>query len=93
MADSVRLVIHVPNSFKADSVRWSRRKNAKCDSKLSSHIWASCEAVTPIIEIFVLLLFVLVAVVAIVGCFVELIHLLDSDALGHVAAKALQGGA
>jgi hypothetical protein len=93
MADSVRLVIHVPNSFKADSVRWSRRKNTKLESKLSSHVSASCQAVAPIIENFVLLLFVLVTVVAIVGCFVELIHLLDSDALGHVAAKALQGGA
>jgi hypothetical protein len=93
MADSVRLVIHLPNSFKSDSVRWSRHKNAKFESKLSSRIGASCEAVAPIIEIFVLLLFLLVAVVAIVGCFVELIHLLDSDALGYVAAKALQGGA
>jgi hypothetical protein len=93
MADTVRLVIQIPNSFKADSVRWASRKNAKCDSKVSSHIWTSCEAVIPIIEIFVLLLFALVAVLAIGGCFVELIHLLDSDALGHVAAKALQGGA
>ena len=93
MADSVRLVIHLPNSFKTDSVRWSRRKNAKFGSKLSSHLWASCDAVGPIIEIFVLLLFVLVTVVAIVGCSVELLHLMDSDALGHVAAKALQGGA
>jgi hypothetical protein len=91
MADSVRLVIHVPNSFKTDSVRWSRRKNV--ESRLSSHFRASCEAVAPIFETFVLLLFVLVAVAAIVGCFVELIHLLDSDALGHVAAKALQRGA
>ena len=93
MADSVRLVIHIPNSFKTDSVRWSRRKNAEFESKSSSHIWVSGEAAAPIIEIFVLFLFVLVAVVAIVGCFVELIHLLDSDALGHVGAKALQGGA
>jgi hypothetical protein len=92
MADSVRLVIHVPDSFKGDSVRWSRRKNVKFESKSSSHIWASGEAVAPIIEIFILLLFVLVAIVAIVGCFIELFHLLDSGALGHVAAKALQGG-
>jgi hypothetical protein len=93
MADSVRLVIHLPNSVQVDSVRWSRRDNTKFESRLSSQIGASRETVAPIIEIFLLLLFVLVAVVAIVGCFVELIHLLENDALRHVAAKALQGGA
>jgi hypothetical protein len=93
MADSVRLVINLANPPKDDEVRRGRGKNAKYDSQLSPHLWASCEAVAPIIEILVLLLFVLVAVVAIVGCFVELIHLLNSDALEHVAAKALQGGA
>jgi hypothetical protein len=93
MADSVRLVIHLPNSFKRDHLGWSRGKHANFDSQLSSPIWASRETVAPIMEIFVFLLFVLVAVVAIVSCFVELIHLLDSDALGHVTAKALEGGA
>jgi hypothetical protein len=92
MADSVRLIIHLPNSFEAGSVRRRRRKNAKLEAKHFSHAWTSCQAVAPIIEIFVLLLFVLVAVVAIVGCFIELSHLLVSDALGHLAAKALQGG-
>ena len=91
MADSVRLIIYLPNSFHADSVRRSRNKNAKFGSP-SSHTWTSGRAVTPIVEIFFLLLFALVAIVAIVGCFIELSHLLDSDALGHVAAKALQGG-
>jgi hypothetical protein len=93
MADSVRLVTYVPNAFKADFVRWSRRKIAKSESKDSSRLWTSREGVAPIIEIIVLLLLVMVAIAAIVGCFVELIHLLESDALGHVAAKALQGGA
>jgi hypothetical protein len=92
MADSVRFVIYSPNSFKADSVRWSPRKNVKSEFQDYSHLWASSEAAAPMIEIFVLLLFVLVAIAAIVGCFVELTHLLDSDALGHVAVKALQGG-
>jgi hypothetical protein len=93
MADSVPFVIHLPNSFKAEAVRWSHPENAKTESKSSSHIWISGEPVAPVIEIFVLLLFVLVAVVATIGCFVELIHLLDSDALGQVVAKALQGEA
>jgi hypothetical protein len=92
MADSVRLIIHLPNSFEAGSVRRRRRQNAKLESKHFSHTWTPCQAVAPIIEILVLLLFVLVAVAAIVGCFIELSHLLDSDALGHVVTKALQGG-
>jgi hypothetical protein len=92
MADSVRLVIYVLDSLKTDSVRWSRRRDAKFKCRPSSQIWASGEAPAPIIEIFILLLLVLVAVVAIVGCFIELFHLLDSDALGRVATKALQGG-
>ncbi len=46
-----------------------------------------------IIEMFVLVLFLFVTVIAIISCFVELSHLLDSDALGHLAAKAFKGGA
>jgi hypothetical protein len=46
-----------------------------------------------IIERFLLVLFLFVTVMAIISCFVELSHLLDSDALGHLAAKAFKGGA
>ena len=45
-----------------------------------------------IIEMSVLVLFLLVTVIAIISCFVELSHLLDSDALGYLAAKAFKGG-
>jgi hypothetical protein len=44
-----------------------------------------------IIELFVLAVFLLVALLLIAGCFVELYQLLQTDALGHVARKALQG--
>jgi hypothetical protein len=41
------------------------------------------------IEWFVLVLFLVVALIGLVSCFGELAHLLDSDAIGHVAAKAI----
>lgn len=44
-----------------------------------------------IIELFVLAVFLLIALLLIAGCFVELYQLLQTDALGHVARKALQG--
>ncbi len=45
-----------------------------------------------IIEGFVLGLFLVLALVAIVACFGELSLLLDSDAVGHVAMKAISPG-
>jgi hypothetical protein len=41
---------------------------------------------------FVLALFLLIAVVAIISCFTELSHLVESDVIGHVVAKAISGG-
>jgi len=43
------------------------------------------------IEMFVLVLFLLLGAVAIISCFAELSYLLNSDAIGHVAAKAING--
>jgi hypothetical protein len=40
---------------------------------------------------FVLVLFLLLGAVAIISCFAELSYLLNSDAIGHVAAKAING--
>jgi hypothetical protein len=45
-----------------------------------------------VIELCVLALFLLVAFAGIVSCFVELSHLLQSDAVGYVAMKAINGG-
>ena len=44
-----------------------------------------------LIEMFVLALFLLIAVVTIITCFTELSHLLKGDVIGHVAAKAIGG--
>jgi hypothetical protein len=44
------------------------------------------------IELFVLVLFLTLALAGIASCFLELSHLLQSDAVGQVAAKAINGG-
>ena len=43
------------------------------------------------VELFVLVLFLSVALVGIVSCFAELSHLLGSDSIGHVAMRAISG--
>ena len=58
--------------------------------KLSAQAVSSRFAV---IEIFVLMLFLAVALAGIIGCFAELSHLLESDAVGHVAMRVVSGGA
>jgi len=45
------------------------------------------------IELFVLVLFLAVALVTTISCFAELSHLLESDAVGQVAIRAIGGGA
>ena len=45
-----------------------------------------------IIEVLILVLFLVLALVGIVSCFAELSHLLQSDAVGRVAARAINGG-
>jgi hypothetical protein len=45
------------------------------------------------IEVFVLLVFLILVLAGILSCFAELYYLLDSDTVGHVAAKAINGGA
>jgi len=50
----------------------------------------SAQAASPkfaVIESFVVALFLPVALVGILSCFAELAHLLDSDAIGHVAMR------
>ncbi len=45
-----------------------------------------------IIEGLVLALFLVLAFAGIISCFGELSHLLNSDAVGHVAARAISSG-
>ncbi len=54
----------------------------------------SARAVSPkfaMMEIFILVLFLALAFVEIVSCFAEISHLLQSDAVGRVAAMAING--
>jgi hypothetical protein len=54
----------------------------------------SAQAASPnvaMIELFVLILFLAVAVVSVASCFAELSQLLDNDAIGWVARKAAGG--
>jgi hypothetical protein len=54
----------------------------------------SARAASPkfaMMEIFILVLFLALAFVEIVSCFAELSHLLHSDAVGRVAARAITG--
>jgi hypothetical protein len=44
-----------------------------------------------LIELFVLVLFVVVAVSGVVSCFGELSNLLGSDAIGHVVMRVISG--
>jgi len=53
----------------------------------------SARAASPrfaIIEVLILVLFLVLALVGIVSCFAELSHLLQSDAVGRVAARAAE---
>jgi len=43
------------------------------------------------IELFALILFLTIAVVGVVSCFAELFQLLDNDAIGWIARKAIGG--
>jgi hypothetical protein len=54
----------------------------------------SAQAVSPRfarIELFALILFLAISVVGVVSCFVKLFQLLDNDAVGWVARKAIGG--
>jgi hypothetical protein len=106
MSYFVRLVIDVQDSFKADAIRWRggnaslnweakfSRPSPICESAPQSRKLLARVA-TPkfaMIETLLLVLFLVVTVVAVTSCFVELSRLLDGDALGQVAAKAIKGG-
>ncbi len=57
--------------------------------------WLPIRVASPkfaVIEVFALLLFLTLAFTGTVSCFAELSHLLGSDAVAHVAGKAISGG-
>ena len=69
------------------------RLNAVCEPE--QRLWKiSAKAISPTIaavELFMVILFLVVAAFAVFGCFAELSRLLDNDAVGWVARKAIGG--
>jgi len=69
------------------------RSNAVCEPE--QRLWKiSARAISPTIaavELFMVILFLALAAFAVFGCFAELSQLLDNDAVGWVARKAIGG--
>jgi hypothetical protein len=70
-------------------------KKVKPICEPEERLWKlSAQAVSPRfarIELFALILFLAIAVVGVVSCFAELSQLLDNDAIGWIARKAIGG--
>jgi hypothetical protein len=70
-------------------------KKAKPICEPEARLWKlSAQAVSQRfarIELFTLILFLAISVVGVVSCFAELFQLLDNDAVGWVARKAIGG--
>ena len=70
-------------------------KKVKPTCEPEERLWKlSAQAVSPRfarIELFALILFLTIAVVGVVSCFAELSQLLDNDAIGWVARRAIGG--
>jgi hypothetical protein len=68
-------------------------KKVKPTCEPEERLWKlSAQAVSPRfarIELFALILFLAIAVVGLVSCFAELSQLLDNDAIGWVARRAI----
>jgi hypothetical protein len=65
------------------------------NSEPEQRLWKlSAQAVSTkfaMIELFFLVLFLVAALAGVTSCFADLSHLLESDAIGHVAAKVVSG--
>ena len=70
-------------------------KKVKPTCEPEERLWKlSAQAVSPRfarMELFALILFLAIAVVGVVSCFAELFQLLDNDAIGWIARKAIGG--
>jgi hypothetical protein len=70
-------------------------KKVKPICEPEERLWKlSAQAVSPRfarIELFALILFLAISVVGVVSCFAELSQLLDNDAIGWIARKAIGG--
>jgi hypothetical protein len=102
MSTTIRLVAPAALLFQAGDEKKSIVANRETNlfgpnsiGEPEQRLWKlSARAASPrfaIIEVFILVLFLVLALVAIVSCLAELSHLLQSDAVGRVAAMAING--
>ena len=80
---------------KVTPIAAAETKKVKPTCEPEERLWKlSAQAVSPRfarIELFALILFLAIAVVGLVSCFAELSQLLDNDAMGWVARRAIGG--
>ena len=80
---------------KVISIAAAEPKKLKPTCEPEERLWKlSAQAVSPRfarIELIALILFLTIAIVGVVSCFAELFHLLDNDAIGWIARKAIGG--
>ena len=82
-----------PSFARASSDRAARpSSNAVAEERLWKLTQPAASTKTTIVELAFLLLVLAVAMAAMAGCCTELFHLMQSDAIGHVAALALGAG-
>ena len=67
--------------------------NAIAEERLWKLTQSAASSKATIVELAFLLLVLVLAMAAMAGCCTELFHLMQSDAIGHLAALALGGGA
>ena len=74
--------------------RRTKRSRVSSRNEPEARLWKVCARQSSlgqtIIELFVLTVFLLIALALVVGCIVELQQLLQTDAIGHVATEANQ---
>ena len=84
----------IPSFAKASSDRAARpSSNAVAEERLWKLTQPAASIKTTMVELAFLLLVLALVMAAMAGCCTELFHLMQSDAIGHVAALALGAGA
>lgn len=76
------------------TARRTKRSRVSSRNEPEARLWKvcarECSLGHAIMEVFVLTVFLLIALALVVGCIVELQRLLQTDAIGHVATEALR---
>ena len=80
---------------KRTTASWDQKSPTTAVSEPERRLWKLTSSANPkklaIVELFVLALFLILACAGIVLGFAELSHLLQTDAVGHVAMRAING--